>query len=895
MADHVAPAWSGGLPDGITAEDILGALRKLDEGHDQGFSDSTGYDVLHAGKRYAPKAVIALAAERAAGRPVAPSEFSGGEGKRCFTILRQHGFEIVPKGAQGASSSSQSPTGTNGGDPRSDLLSPSLAAELAQLHGRLSAEGLVLQDRQLDAAYACFRERFGPEVLRNLDGERLLDAIHGRGTKDSLVYWLEFKDDDELPARFGSIAGGSALKFGIYRSTESGDWFTGSPLAQRRLSPEEAIEIVRAQRDQLVAGAALLHDLPASPAGVDFPALQREMVKAAPDLAETAWGHKYFALLRPDLIDDFHALEYQQYHLIKLLQLPASGRYENASFFVRIAQQLGVRVTNLTTALNHRNGAPHAYWRIGTTENDDSVWPEMRDGGYVAIGWNELGDLSELRRDQASKDKLQAAMAKTFPGPANVVSRKANEVFKFVTWVQQRDLVLAMEGGTVRGVGRIAGDYSFVAGGTFAHRRPVEWLSLSDWTLPRVEAPRTTFVRLGKHFPSLVEAERRILNAPPRAVENPTDGLPAKAEGTALAPLAPLSGVIGRVQAALQRKRQVILYGPPGTGKTYWAELAMRELAARSWLGKMASDLSNADRETLRQSGAFETCSFHPAYGYEDFIEGYRPLASNGGLAFERRDGVFKRLCSRAANDTKRQFFLLIDEVNRGDVPRIFGELLMVLEKDKRGKSVTLPLSGDAFLVPDNVYVIATMNTADRSVALLDAALRRRFAFVELMPDTSALAGVSVGGLPLSPWLEELNRRIIKHVGRDARNLQVGHAYLMPGGTPIQDLPRFAEILRDDIIPLLEEYCYENFEALSAILGTTIVQRDRQRIDDSLFLPERLDDLVHALLTAFDNITATKQAIVADAVGGTDDEDDDGPDDGEPPAPSASPGETEEA
>lgn len=299
----------------------------------------------------------------------------------------------------------------------------------------------------------------------------------------------------------------------------------------------------------------------------------------------------------------------------------------------------------------------------------------------------------------------------------------------------------------------------------------------------------------------------------------------------------------------------------------------MHELVARSWLGKPAGDLTPDDNEKLRKVGAWITCSFHPAYGYEDFLEGYRPKEVDGRLAFERRDGIFKQLCERAAAEPRRHHVLLIDEINRGDVPRIFGELLTVLEKDKRNKPVTLPLSGESFAVPDNVYIIATMNTADRSIALLDAALRRRFAFVELMPDTSALSGASVGGLPLGAWLDELNRRVVKHVGRDARNLQVGHAYLMPGGTPVADMNRFAEILHDDIVPLLEEYCYENFDGLAQILGTTIVQRHDQRIDEALFQPEHLDDLVRALLTAFDTITATKQAVVADAAQDAADED----------------------
>ena len=129
---------------------------------------------------------------------------------------------------------------------------------------------------------------------------------------------------------------------------------------------------------------------------------------------------------------------------------------------------------------------------------------------------------------------------------------------------------------------------------------------------------------------------------------------------------------------------------------------------------------------------------------------------------------------------------------------------------DKRGLNITLPVSQRSFSVPTNVSVIGTMNTADRSIALLDTALRRRFGFLELMPDTSVFGSASVeGSIPLGPWLSALNDRIRAHLGNDGRNLQIGHAYLLEANKPVTDFSRFVRILAEDIIPLLEEYCYE--------------------------------------------------------------------------------------
>jgi 5-methylcytosine-specific restriction protein B len=307
-----------------------------------------------------------------------------------------------------------------------------------------------------------------------------------------------------------------------------------------------------------------------------------------------------------------------------------------------------------------------------------------------------------------------------------------------------------------------------------------------------------------------------------------------------------------------------------------------RELAARDRCKCTLKDLTAEESLALDQSRPIEICCFHPAYGYEDFVEGYRPaLHGDARVGFELRDGIFKALCKRAEQEPQRSFFLIIDEINRGDVPRIFGELLMALEKDKRGQAVSLPVSGSKLVVPDNLYVIGTMNTVDRSIALLDAALRRRFAFVELMPDTSLLKGAIVGGIPLGPWLEEMNRRIGAHVGRDARHLQVGHSYLLENGAPVAQLSRFAEILRDDIIPLLSEYCYEDFDALASILGSGLVDSKLRRIEQALFEPARLELLRDKILESYQGITATVEAAAADAGTATlstdaDEDDDDG-------------------
>jgi len=320
----------------------------------------------------------------------------------------------------------------------------------------------------------------------------------------------------------------------------------------------------------------------------------------------------------------------------------------------------------------------------------------------------------------------------------------------------------------------------------------------------------------------------------------------------------PFNKIIERIQSIIERKGQVILYGPPGTGKTYWAEKAALELAAQSNFQRGFDQLSDDQKSLItgdgESFGAVRTCCFHPAYGYEDFIEGYRPEQADSQMIFSLRDGVFKRLCKDALDEPETSFYLIIDEINRGDIPRIFGELMTIIEKDKRGKSITLPTSREQFKVPSNVSIIGTMNTADRSIALLDAALRRRFGFIELMPDQSVLGDATVSGINLGRWLEALNLRICEHVGKDARNLQIGHSYLLKDdGTPIADFSEFARALHEEIIPLLEEYCYEDYNTLEKILGTGIVDANDQKIRHELFKFPDHEGLVNVIdLTSMD-------------------------------------------
>lgn len=247
--------------------------------------------------------------------------------------------------------------------------------------------------------------------------------------------------------------------------------------------------------------------------------------------------------------------------------------------------------------------------------------------------------------------------------------------------------------------------------------------------------------------------------------------------------------------------------------------------------------------DTSSEAKQITRITFHPSYSYEDFVEGYRPTESAGeGLRLQLEDGVFKRICREASIYPDRKFLLMIDELNRGNVAKVFGELITLLERDKRGMLIRLPQSKESFAVPENVYILATMNTADRSLRHLDAALRRRFRFIEMMPDYRVLQGAKVRNLSLEDFLRELNQEVMNFEGREK---QIGHSYLLEDGTPVGSPESFAKRFQMEILPLLQEYCFDDYDQLAMLFGKSLVDAETQAFDRTILDdPERLLDVL---------------------------------------------------
>lgn len=260
----------------------------------------------------------------------------------------------------------------------------------------------------------------------------------------------------------------------------------------------------------------------------------------------------------------------------------------------------------------------------------------------------------------------------------------------------------------------------------------------------------------------------------------------------------------------------VILYGPPGTGKTY--ATARRCVALCDGAGQPATESIRNRYKELVKNGQVEFITFHESYGYEEFVEGLRPrTGGDAGFSLEPTAGVPKRIAERA-RASEAPHVLVIDEINRANVSKVLGELITLLEEDKRAGAanevaVTLPHSRKPFTLPANLHLLGTMNTADRSIALLDTALRRRFQFEELAPDPVLLkdAGEATG-VNLPGVLRVMNERLEWLLDRDHL---IGHAWFMTARTRAD----VDDAMRRKVIPLLAEYFHEDWAKVQAILG----------------------------------------------------------------------------
>ena len=433
---------------------------------------------------------------------------------------------------------------------------------------------------------------------------------------------------------------------------------------------------------------------------------------------------------------------------------------------------------------------PTHYW-LFSPGKDAEKWENFLSNGIMAIGWDKMGDLGTFDTPEALRDRMTEVYG-NHPSHSKMTWQFAHDM-------KPGDVVFAKRGmKKIIGRGIVTGDYAYDsdADSKYPNSRNVEWVA-GEFPYPDGQTPMKTLT-------DITDFTERVakMNA---FYEDMGDGgdEPGKTETISYSTYTKddfLKDVFmeepayDTLAALILRKKNVILQGAPGTGKTYCAKRL-----AYSLMGE-----KDASRVCMVQ--------FHQSYAYEDFIEGFRPTATG----FELRHGVFYDFCKAAAEDDGRDWFFIIDEINRGNLSKILGELFMLIEADKRGVKLRLLYSDEQFFVPANVHIIGTMNTADRSIAIMDFALRRRFAFFDLAPGFRTGTFKEYQKNLQSPrfdalvdCVERLNDKIASDESLGA-DFVVGHSFL----TGLEEGNVTPEVLRRivdfELVPLLREYWFDD-------------------------------------------------------------------------------------
>lgn len=422
------------------------------------------------------------------------------------------------------------------------------------------------------------------------------------------------------------------------------------------------------------------------------------------------------------------------------------------------------------------------------------LWDEFKEKNIIAIGWGYLGNLNNYN----NKKEIELELKKKYPSSTKQTNN-IKALYEFSKEMKIGDIVFIKKGvKAIVGVGKITSDYKYseIFMEHYYNTREVKWEKVGQWDLNKnTKLPSKTLTNITN--------DQKLCAKLNKLLDNGENESYAYTKENFLKEVLFLEKDYDNLVNLLKRKKNIILQGAPGVGKTFIA----KRLAYSIIGGK------NEDR--------IEFIQFHQSYSYEDFIQGYKPTESG----FKLENGIFYKFCKKASKDLSNDYYFIIDEINRGNISKIFGELMMLIEEDKRGEdfAINLTYSDDKFYVPDNVYLIGMMNTADRSLAMIDYALRRRFVFYTTNPlfdNDSEHDNIFKNHLIEKGVNENLVDAIINKFTRlnkkilDDEDLghgfRLGHSYFLSEGS--YDKEWYDSIIEYEIAPILKEYWFDDLD-----------------------------------------------------------------------------------
>lgn len=460
--------------------------------------------------------------------------------------------------------------------------------------------------------------------------------------------------------------------------------------------------------------------------------------------------------------------------------------FPELSYYAWKSNQSGKTEETTTTTVDS-NIKETNYWIYSPGDNA-SMWDEFYKFSIMGIGWDDVTDLKGF----SSKEEIKEYMKKVYD-PSYSYKNNAHCLWQFANEIKVGDVIFVKKGmHKIIGKGIVTSDYIYdTSRSTYKHIRKVDWQNKGEWEHPG-QAVMKTLTNISA-YPDYVQKLLALFaeDISEEVSEQKEIKYPLYSKADFLNEVYMDEDTYNTLTELLEAKYNVILQGAPGVGKTFAAKRL-----AYSIMGQ---------KDTSRVA----MVQFHQSYSYEDFIQGYRP--SKDG--FELENGTFYKFCKEAEEDNERPYFFIIDEINRGNLSKILGELMMLIEKDKRGEKIKLLYSNEWFTVPQNVRIIGMMNTADRSLALMDYALRRRFAFFDFAPAFPSEGFKNYLAEKNSPKLESLITAVESlnnTISADESlgdGFRIGHSYFCTDGEITDEWLK--SVVEYEVIPLIKEYWFD--------------------------------------------------------------------------------------
>jgi len=788
------------IPENINREHIVKAIEHIDKnGIDKG-RQSTTYDLIFEEKKYPPKLIISLANKYANGQELDHNIFKGGLNTPAFKKLKSEGFMIKEKINNTNTNLEHYDSGIF--KKAMDISKEIVKNDLSKVAPKKGTKAHEIYSTVIKSKVLEYKELYNNKspnlVLKDI--LQFINYENGLSKEDFEVFNFKYWGRVLQPYVWSCISLKSpkgtsnpqSLSPQLYILVDN-DLVRAGICYGDYLKPDDDLITKTKKNNNLMND--LWNALNSNPK-LDYYSVNNEGLFALKE------DYRKINNVN-DLINDWNVGSHISSHYLyeNINDTTKNEIVETINSLIPMFNKICSYSKNLNTKPTTK------YWLYAPGQNA-SQWDNFYDNGIMAIDWNKIQNLKEYE----SKKEIRDILKERYDYSADYKNDSLC-LYEFCNEMNIGDIVIAKSGRSeYLGYGIVESDYQYDSNlDSYKHTRKVNWVAKGKWKEVEKAIVLKTLTDITK-YPDYVNRLIELLGIESDNITNQVSDLSKinYTKNMAIQDLFIEANEFNHIVNLLSLKQNIILQGPPGVGKSFISKRIAYCL------------LNNKDDDRV------EMVQFHQSYSYEDFIQGYRP--TNDGN-FTLKNGLFYDFCIKAQNNSDKKYVFIIDEINRGNLSKIFGELMLLIENDKRGPEYAISLTysnseNDRFYIPENLYIIGMMNTADRSLAMVDYALRRRFCFIDLIPQfhskkfKSHLQKYKVNKKVVNKIIEKIDA-LNNQISEDSdlgSGYNIGHSFFTPNKDGKYNIDWYNQIIDYEIEPLIREYWFDKINKVETII-----------------------------------------------------------------------------